>query len=145
MNLGVRYDFVKNTRNAAQRNQGLGGFGGINMNYDFNKRFSANVNGHLGRGPVQLQGRYGFNYFYGLGAQHKFFKNKITFSIQAGNVFEKVQVWKSYFKDANFQTQQWNYRPARSFNFSVRWNFGKLTENVSRKRGVSNDDLKSKE
>lgn len=145
VNLGLRYDFVKNTRNPAQTNQGLGGYGSINVNYDFTKKFTTYVNGNMGRGPVQLQGRYGLSYFYGLGAQYKFFKNKITFSVQANNIFEKEQVWKSYFKDANFQTQQWNYRPARSFNFSLRWNFGKLTENVSRKRGVSNDDLKSRE
>ena len=144
-NLGLRYDFVRNTQNQAQKNQGLGGYGSVNSNYDFNKKFSASVSGHMGRAPVQLQGRYGNNYFYGLGAQYKFLKNKLSLSVNANNIFEKEQVWKSYFKDANFQTQQWNYRPARSVNIGLRWNFGKLTENVSRKRGVSNDDLKAKE
>ena len=144
-NLGLRYDFVKNTSNSTQKNQGLGGYGSVNTNYDFNKKFSVSLSGHMGRGPVQLQGRYGNNYFYGFGVQYKFFKNKLTLSVNANNIFEKEQVWRSYFKDANFQTQQWNYRPARSVNVGLRWTFGKLTENVSRKRGVSNDDLKARE
>ena len=144
-NLGVRYDFVKNTRNPAQKNQGLGGYGSVNANFDFTKKFSASVSGHMGRGPVQLQGRYGYSYNYGLGAQYKFFKNKLTVTVSAYNFFEKEQVWRSYFRDINFQTQQWNYRPARSINIGLRWTFGKLTENVSRKRGVSNDDLKARE
>ena len=99
----------------------------------------------MGRGPVQLQGRYGYSYNYGLGAQYKFFKKKLTVTVSAYNFFEKEQVWRSYFRDVNFQTQQWNYRPARSINIGLRWTFGKLTENVSRKRGVSNDDLKARE
>ena len=144
-NLGLRYDFVKNTSNSTQKNQGLGGYGSVNTNYDFNKKFSVSLSGHMGRGQVQLQGRYGNNYFYGFGVQYKFFKNKLTLSVNANNIFEKEQVWRSYFKDANFQTQQWNYRPARSVNVGLRWTFGKLTENVSRKRGVSNDDLKARE
>ena len=142
-NMGLRYDFVKNTRNTAQKNNGLGGFANLNSNYDVNKRFSVSVSGNLWKAPVQLQGRYGNNYFYGLGANYKFFKNKLTLSLNANNLFQKDMLWKSSFKDSNFQTQQWNYRPARSVNFSVRWNFGKLTENVSRKRGVTNDDLKT--
>ena len=69
----------------------------------------------------------------------------VTLSVNANNIFQNEQIWRSYFKDANFQTQQWNYRPARSVNIGLRWNFGKLTENVSLKRGVSNDDLKAKD
>jgi hypothetical protein len=78
------------------------------MNYDFNKKFSASLNGNFGRPPVQLQGCYGNNYFYGMGAQYKFLKNKLTLSVHANNFFEKELVWRSYFKDENFQTRQWN-------------------------------------
>jgi hypothetical protein len=31
--------------------------------------------------------------------------------------------------------------PFRGLSFSLSWNFGKLTENVSKKKGVNNDDL----
>lgn len=144
-NVGLRYDFVKNTRNAAQKNQGLGGFANINSNYDINKKFAVSIIGNLWKSPVQLQGRYGNNYFYGVGANYKFMKNKLTVSLNGNNFFQREIVWRSYFKDDNFQTQQWNYRPARAINLSLRWTFGKLTENVSRKRGVSNDDLKARD
>jgi hypothetical protein len=141
----MRYDFVKNTRNDSQKNQGLGGYINVNSNYDINDKFSVSASGNIWKAPVQLQGRYGNNYFYGIGANYKFLKKKLTLSFNANNIFQKYVVWKSSFKDDNFQTQSWNYRPARSVNVSIRWNFGKLTENVSRKRGVSNDDLKARE
>ena len=41
-----------------------------------------------------------------------------------------------------FSTVTRTFAPARSINLSLRWSFGKLTKNVSRKRGVTNDDLK---
>ncbi|MBC7827651.1 MAG: outer membrane beta-barrel protein [Chitinophagaceae bacterium] len=85
------------------------------------------------------------NIWYSFGGSYKFLKNKLTRSINAYNIFQKEQVWRSFFKDNNFQTQNLNYRPARAVNVGVRWNFGKLTENVSRKLGVSNDDLKVRE
>jgi outer membrane receptor protein involved in Fe transport len=144
-NLGLRYDFVKNTQNDSQKNQGLGGYVNLNSNYDINTKFSISASGNIWKAPVQLQGRYGSNYFYGVGGNYKFLKKKLTLSLNANNLFQKYVVWKSFFKDNNFQTQSWNYRPARSVNVSIRWNFGKLTENVSRKRGVSNDDLKARE
>jgi hypothetical protein len=67
----------------------------------------------------------------------------LTLTANLNNPFHKEVGWKSTLRDTNFRTVNWNYRPGRQANLSIRWTFGKLTENVSRKRGISNDDLKS--
>jgi outer membrane receptor protein involved in Fe transport len=142
-NLGLRYDFVKNRLNAAQKNQGLGGWGSLNSNYDFTPRISVYIGGNVYRSAPQLQGFYGMNYFYNIGSSFKFLNNKLTVSLNLNNLFQKDMVRKNDIRDTNFRTQSWNYWPARMANVGLRWNFGKLTENVSRKRGVTNDDLKA--
>lgn len=142
-NLGLRYDFVKNRFNPAQKNHGLGGWGSLSTNMDITKKISTFFNTNMGRAPAQLQGFYGFNYWYSFGGNLKFLKDKFTLTININNIFNKELVWKSSLMDKNFHTTSWNYRPGRSANIGLRWNFGKLTENVSRKRGVNNDDLKA--
>lgn len=142
-NLGLRYDFVKNGLNAAQKNHGLGGWGSLNTSYDITPKISTFFNSNLYKAPAQLQGSYGVNYFYSFGGNLKLLKNKLTLSLNINNIFQQDLAWKSDIHDSNFRTQSWNYRPGRSANIGLRWNFGKLTENVSRKRGVTNDDLKA--
>lgn len=142
-NLGLRYDFVKNRLNPAQKNNGLGGWGSMSTNLDITKKISAFINSNMFKAPAQLQGYYGLNYWYSFGGNLKFLKDKFTLTLNINNIFNKDIEWKSSLGDKNFRTTSWNYRPGRSASIGLRWNFGKLTENVSRKRGVNNDDLKA--
>lgn len=141
--LGLRYDFVKNRLNPAQKNNGLGGYGNLTSNIDITKKITVNVHTNMYRAPAQLQGFYGLNYWYSFGGNWKFLKDKFTLTLNLNNMFNKDIKWKSSLGDKNFHTTSWNYRPGRSVGLGLRWNFGKLTENVSRKRGVNNDDLKA--
>lgn len=140
---GGRYDFLRNRRNASQKNQGLGGWFGTTVNYEFSKKFNAFFNGSVYRSPVQLQRRNSVNYWYAVGTNHKFLKEKWVVSIQWQNFFDKEFVYRNTSRDTNFRTVSTSYAPAATIQISLRWNFGKLTENVSRKRGVTNDDLRS--
>jgi outer membrane receptor protein involved in Fe transport len=142
-NLGLRYDFVKNRRNPAQKNQGLGGYSSLNSNYDITENISVSLGGNMYRSPAMLQGNYGISYWYNFGSSFKLLKKKLTLSAYLSNPFHKEIGWKSDIHDTNFRTVSWNYRPGRQANISIRWTFGKLTENVSRKRGITNDDLKA--
>jgi outer membrane receptor protein involved in Fe transport len=143
-NLGLRYDFIKNRKNPDQRNSGFGGWANGNTSYEFNKKFTLSANGNMWLSPVQIQGRFSNNYWYSVGGTYKFMKQKMSLSFNFANWFEKDFTWRNEFRDENFRTVSYTYAPARSLNVSLRWNFGKLTENVSRKRGVSNDDLKGR-
>lgn len=142
-NLGLRYDFVKNRLNPVQKNNGLGGFGSLSTNIEITKKISTFFNANMYKAPPQLQGNLGLNYWYSFGGNLKFLKDKFTLTININNIFQKDLEWKSSLGDTNFRTISWNYRPGRSASIGLRWNFGKLTENVSRKRGVNNDDLKA--
>jgi len=142
-NLGLRYDFVKNRLNPSQKNRGLGGWGGMNINYDITPKVSAFFNSNVYKAPPQIQGFFGLNYWYGFGGSVKLLKNKLTATLNLNYIFNNEVMWKSDFRDVNFHTQSWNYRPGQIVGLGLRWNFGKLTENVSRKRGVTNDDLKA--
>lgn len=142
-NLGLRYDFVTNRLNPSQKNQGLGGWGSLSTNIDITKKISTFFNTNMGKAPAQLQGYYGLNYWYSFGGNLKFLKDKFTLSVNINNIFHKDLEWKSSLGDKNFHTTSWNYRPGRSASIGLRWNFGKLSENVSRKRGINNDDLKA--
>jgi outer membrane receptor protein involved in Fe transport len=142
--MGLRYTFIKNRYRPEQKNQGLGGHIYANTSYEITKKWTVSLNGSGFRGDAQLQGNYGFSVWYGAGTTYKLFKDKLTLSINANNFLKKEFEWRSEFEDENFIRRQ-NYRNIqRAINFSVRWNFGKLAESVSRKRGVSNDDLKGK-
>jgi outer membrane receptor protein involved in Fe transport len=142
-NLNLRYDFVKNRLNAAQKNHGMGGSGSINTNIDITPKLNVSAFGNLFKAPPQLQGTYGLNYWYSIGGNLKLLNNKLTLSLNINNFFQHELPWKGDVRDRNFRTQTWNYRPGRSASIGLRWNFGKLTENVSRKRGINNDDLKA--
>lgn len=141
-NLGLRYDFIRNRQNSAQKNQGFGGYSNLNTSIDFTKKVSVYLTGNVSRSPALLQGFYGVNYSYNAGSNIKFLNNKLTLTININNFLMKDVNWHSEFNDKNFRTVSKNIRPARSANIGLRWNFGKLTENVSRKRGINNDDLK---
>jgi hypothetical protein len=59
-------------------------------------------------------------------------------------VYEKNRDFKTIIKDKNFYSVNINSQPRRAAVLALTWNFGKLTENVSKKKGVSNDDMLSK-
>lgn len=142
--MGLRYTFIKSRYRPDQKNQGLGGHLYANTTYELSKKWSVSLNGSGYRGDAQLQGNYGYSLWYGAGTTYKLFKDKLTLSINANNFLRRTMEWRSEFEDENFIRRQTFHNVQRAINFSVRWNFGKLAESVSRKRGVSNDDLKGK-
>ncbi|RYY60592.1 MAG: hypothetical protein EOO12_15140 [Chitinophagaceae bacterium] len=62
-------------------------------------------------------------------------------SVGIANFFQKDRDYKTVTTDPNFQTVNVSTLPNRGFSLGLTWNFGKMTENVSKKKGVTNDDL----
>lgn len=142
-NLGWRYDVIRNRLNSHQRNSGFGGWTSVSTNFDATKKISLFSNIDLWRSPAQMQGRNSNSFWYTIGGRYKFMKEKMTFAVHINNWFNKNNTWENIYADANFINRTAARGPARSMTISLRWNFGKLTENVSRKRGINNDDLRS--
>ena len=60
------------------------------------------------------------------------------------NYYEKNREFKTVTKDKNFYNTNVTTLPRRAAVLALTWNFGKLTENVSKKKGVNNDDILTK-
>lgn len=137
----IKFSRVKNKLLPSQVNTGYGGNANLNSSYRINKRF--NVSGYAGffRSPVSIQTSYPLNIWYGINGGHKFFKEKLTLSVGLANFFTKERDYKLRTVDPNFTYSSTSTMLFRGLSMSLSWNFGKLTENVSKKKGVSNDDL----
>lgn len=141
LNGSVRYNKVKNRFDAAQSNSGFGGNANLNTTYSFSKRFNASAYAGYYRAPVTIQTSYPFNLWYGINAGYKLFDEKLTLSIGISNFLRKEWDYEMKTVDPNFTYTSTSTMPFRGLSFSVNWSFGKLKENVSKKKGVTNDDL----
>jgi outer membrane receptor protein involved in Fe transport len=140
-NGSVRYNNIENKTNGGQKNNGIGGNGNMNTSYQINKKLLVTSYGGFWRSPVTIQYKYPLNHWYGLGMGYKFFNEKLTATVSAANFLRKNMQYKMTLRDPAFQTTTVNTMPFRGLAVSLSYNFGKLTENVSKKKGVSNDDL----
>lgn len=137
----IRHNNVKNKAVPDQSNSGLGGNANLNTNYSINKRFNVSAYAGFWRAPVTIQFRYPLNHWYGVNFGYKMFNEKLNVSVGANNFLLKTFDWKMTMVDPNFRTETTSTFPFRGLALSLTWNFGKLTENVSKKKGVNNDDL----
>ncbi len=140
VNSGLLYRNVKNNFQQSQSNSGFGGNFGLNTNYTFNPKFVVSSFFGVFQPPVNIQTTYPANTWYNLAIAHKFFKNKLNVSLRFVNYLEKDRDFKTVTKDPNFTTTSINNQIRRGFALAVTYSFGKLTENVSKKKGVNNDD-----
>jgi len=72
------------------------------------------------------------------------FRDKINISLRAVNYLEKTRNYKTITKDQYFYNTNVTRQIRRGVVLALTWNFGKLTENVSKKKGVNNDDILTK-
>ncbi|BAV08028.1 Outer membrane receptor proteins, mostly Fe transport [Filimonas lacunae] len=141
LNAGVQYNRVKNRNDPSQQNQGFSGNGNLSSTIDITKKFSFFNSGGYWQSPIQLQGKYPFNYWYDAGVSYKLLNNQLRISLRANSFLQKYMPFTRKFSDANFIQQTTNSFIQRNFVLNVKWNFGKLSESTSRKRGVKTDDI----
>lgn len=141
-NSGIQYNRIRNRENPEQRNSGISGNGWVANSIEISKKLMVIAGGGFYQSPIALQGKYPLNYGYNTGLTYKMLNNKLLVTLRAGAFLQKYFTQKSTFTDQNFvQTKINNYSYGNA-SINLRWNFGKLTENTSRKRGVTNDDIK---
>jgi hypothetical protein len=80
------------------------------------------------------------NYFYTFNFIYKLLKEKLTVTASFTNLFEKERQFTSFTENPNFITENVNTVPFRNFGLALTYSFGRLKENVSKKKGVTNDD-----
>lgn len=144
VNGSVRYSTVKNNSNTSQSNSGFGSNIYLNTSYKFTDKFTASSFLGLWKDPQTIQTTYPFSTWHNVALNYKVFKNKINISLWAVNYFEKTRDFKTITKDQNFSSTIINRQIRRGPVLALTLNFGKLSENVSKKKGVNNDDILTK-
>jgi hypothetical protein len=123
---------------------------------DFFNSVAGNVNGNFTFKPsplVIITGNTGYfvplrmpnstfpdNYFYGLNFGYKVFKQKLTLTASFTNFLQERRTLLFRTENDFFTTENRHNNFFRSIGFSLNYNFGRLKENVSKKKGVTNDD-----
>jgi outer membrane receptor protein involved in Fe transport len=141
LNGSIRFNHVKNKLMESQTNSGFGGNANLNTSYSFSKRLTASGYAGFFRAPVTIQTSYPLNLWYGINAGYKMFNEKLTLSVGIANFMSKEWDYRLQTIDPAFTYTSTSTMPFRGLSFSIGWNFGKMTENVSKKKGVTNDDL----
>ena len=144
VNGSLRYSKVTNNADASQSNNGLGCNFNLNTSYRFTDKFTVSSYLGLWQEPRTIQTTYPFNTWHNVAFNYKVFKNKINISLRAVNYTEKTHDFRNITKDKNFYNTNVTRQIRRGGVLALTWNFGKLTENVSKKKGVNNDDILTK-
>lgn len=141
VNATLRYNKIENTAIASQKEQGLSGDLGAYFYYPIFKSFSLSGNGGITRSAYSLINTFNTFPYYQVNFGYKFFKDRVNATINFNRFFNKSFTNRSYTEDANFSTKSMITRPYRVTFIGFTYNFGKLKENLTKKKGVNNDDL----
>ncbi|TCJ13250.1 TonB-dependent receptor [Flaviaesturariibacter flavus] len=141
VNGNVRWSQVESRADARQKASGFGGNANLNSNFNWSKKIYSYAYAGYFKNAVTFQTNYALNLWYGIGTGVKLWNDKFNVSLGISNFFEKDRDYRNVTTAPNFQTVSVSTLPNRGFSLGLTWNFGKMTENVSKKKGVTNDDL----
>lgn len=140
-NGSIRLIKVTNNADKSQSNTGLGSNINISTSYRITEKFTVSSFIGLWQDPPTIQTTYPFMFWHNVALNHKFFKDKILVSLRGVNYFEKNRSFKTVTEDRNFRNENITTNIRAGGVLAITWNFGKLSESVSKKKGVNNDDI----
>jgi hypothetical protein len=141
LNSAIQYVSIKNKQDVLQKNSGFGLNGTLSTGYTITPRISSSVFLWYLQAPVTLQGSTSANYTLTWSGNYEIIKNQLSASLTLSNIFPKYFPSSGRISDPDFSSFVETKTLRRAVGFSLNWNFGKLTEHISKKRGVKNDDL----
>jgi outer membrane receptor protein involved in Fe transport len=137
----LRHNQIENRTNLLQHSEGFSGSMVANCWYKAGTRFSIFSSAGFVRGPYQLVGTPSVQPYYQVDLTHSFFREKLMVTMSLNNLHYNWLVMETVTEDPTFRTVTTNRNPYSVINFGATFRFGKLKENVSKKKGVNNDDL----
>ena len=144
VNGSLRYATVTNNTDASQSNRGFGYNFNLNMIYKFTSKFNMSTYLGLWKNPQTIQTTYPFSAWNNIALNYKILNEKVSISLRVVNGYEKTHDYTTVTKDVDFYNTNTTTQIRRGGVLALTWNFGKLTENVSKKKGVNNDDMLTK-
>jgi hypothetical protein len=140
-NAQLRYNEIENRSNILQNNKGISGSAFINFNYRLTKKFSLSGNGGVTRSPYALINSPSTLAHYQVNFGYKFLNEKLSVTMNFNNPHQRFMKVIAITESPDFQIRNINFNPYRVIYFGATYNFGKLKENISKKKGIANDDL----
>lgn len=138
----VRYNNIQNRLNLLQRSKGFSGSVSANFTCNVTGKFTLSGSGVVLRTPYALAGTLSTTlYFYQINFGYKFFNDKLSATMNVNNFHGRYFTFRSVTENPDFRVVNTTISPYLVIYFGVTYNFGKLKESVSKKKGVSNDDL----
>lgn len=115
--------------------------------YRFNKGWRASATAGYNSPSVVLQGNTAGYTWNSFSVQKDFLQdNKASLSLSVTSPFNKYRRSFNEINDPDFYLKQESFFIVRRFNLSYNYRFGKLEDDIMRKkRGIKNDDLKTAE
>lgn len=147
--VGKKWNFGANAsgrlariRNSLQTSFSSYTAGNVNANlmYKPSPKFTISSNGGYFVPLRMPNSTFPDNYFYGVNFAYKVFRQKLTITTSFTNFFEEKRKLNFFTENDYFITQNTNTILFRNIGLSLSYNFGRLKENVSKKKGVNNDD-----
>jgi hypothetical protein len=139
-NINFQFRTLRNKMMTSQQNSGIGGNTSAGLTYTFNKRLT--LNNYIGfeQAIIDLQSKPNTIPFCGSGLNYQLLENKLRIGLMAQNYFAKYYNYTTYITGTEFEATQTNRNLMGKMVLTVNWNFGKLKEQTSKKKGVTNDD-----
>ncbi|WP_169306822.1 outer membrane beta-barrel family protein [Pedobacter polaris] len=141
LNSIVRYNSVQTNSGLPVLQEGFSGNLFFNGNYKLNNWFNLSGSGGFLKQSYSVLGRGGSFIPYQVNVGYTLIKDKLSGTVNFNNFFKKDFNNKTYVQTDAFEQVNSNVSPYRVTYFGLTYKFGRLKENVSRKKGVSNDDL----
>jgi hypothetical protein len=139
VNTTGRFAKLRNKLQSSWTNTVAGNVNG-NFTYKASKLFTITANGGYMMPLRTPNASFPDNYFYGFNFIHKMFKEKLTVTASAMNFLSKERTLVFSTENESFITENRNNILFRNFGLALAYSFGRLKENVSKKKGVTNDD-----
>lgn len=137
----LRYNRIENKSNLLQEQEGFSGLAGGNFYYKVVGKFTISGSGGANRNTYTLVNSPSTQYFYQVNFGYKFFSEKLAVTMNVNNFHNRYMRYRMTTEDPNFRIVSTNINPFQVIFFGATYNFGKLKENISKKKGITNDDL----
>ena len=137
----LRYNSVKSTIEQPLLQKGFSGSTFFNGNYKLSDWFTLSGSGGVMKQSYTVLGRGATFIPYQINVGYTLIKDKLTGAVNFNNFLKKSFDNKSYVENSSFYQENNSISPYRVTFFGLTYRFGSLKENVSRKKGVDNDDL----
>ena len=116
-------------------------YGGIQHTFPLKIRASLNAGGSTPY--ISLQGKGSGYYYYSLGVNRSFIKDRFTVSAYVSNIFEKYRSYNNTTMGENFLSKSSRRYQSRSLGISLSYRIGELKASVKKAaRSINNDDVK---